>query len=117
MRFRPLLPLSALALLVALPALSLASSNPIPGVGIVVKRNPGSSTALVIPAGFFGAGSSPFSGSVALEGRCSHDCGGCDNSCASTPGSPDCRLDYATSSFTGPLDLTMPATTLYSSSP
>jgi len=112
MRFRPVLPFIALLLLVPLPA--GASSNPIPGVGIVVKRNPGSSSALVIPAGFFGAGSSAFTGSVALEGRCSHDCGGCDNVCAS---SPDCRLDYAASSVSGPFDLRMPATALYSTSP
>ncbi|MEQ1832039.1 MAG: FlgD immunoglobulin-like domain containing protein [Candidatus Eisenbacteria bacterium] len=111
MRIRRLLPL--LALLLALPA-PAGASNPIPGVGIVVKRNPGSSTALVVPGGFFGAGSSAFSGTVSLEGRCSHDCGGCADVCATNP---DSRIDYASTSLSGPFDVSLPPTLLYSTSP
>lgn len=104
-------------LLLVLPSLCAASSNPIPGVGIVVKRPPGSSTAFVAPAGFFGAGSAAFAASVPMEGRCSHDCGGCDNNCATHAGVPDSRFDYASSSSSGPFDMSMQSTTLYSTSP
>lgn len=99
--------------LCAIPLVALASSNPIPGVGIVVKRPPGSSTALVIPGGFFGAGSSPFTGTVGLEGRCSYDCGGCDNNCAGNEGNPDGRIDFSYDVETGPFDMGMQGMTLH----
>lgn len=101
-------------------ALSFAvahANNPIPGVGIIVKRNPCCSSArIVIPGGFFAPGSVPFDADVALEGRCSHDCGGCDNNCAGSP-TPDGRFDYAADTNAGPFDVSMTATTLYSQNP
>lgn len=112
-RFRRLV--LALPLLLVLPAVSHASSNPIPGVGIVVKRNPGSSTAFVVPGGFLGAGSAPFAGTVGLKGRCSFECGGCDTDCGGGP--PDTRLDYSEDTSSGPFDVSMGATTLYSTDP
>jgi hypothetical protein len=103
----------AFIILCVSPLGAIASSNPIPGVGIVVKRPPGSSTAFVIPGGFFGAGSSPFSGTVGMEGRCSHDCGGCDNNCAGNEDNPDGRMDFSYDVETGPFTITMPAMTLH----
>jgi hypothetical protein len=50
-----------------------------------------------------------------MEGRCSHACGGCDN-CDGSP-TPDGRLDYAADSNAGPFEVTMAATTMYSSEP
>ena len=84
---------------------ALASSNPIPGVGFT------------LPAGFFGPGSEPFDGFVTMEGQCSHSCGGCDDNCASSPGSSDSRMDYSMDVPTGPFDMTMHATTMYSVAP
>lgn len=99
------------------PVVALANnlqSNPIPGVGIVVKRNrPGSSTAFAAPGGFFGPGSEPFTGFVPMEGRCSHECGGCNTVC----GTPDGRIDYAADAPSGPFDLSMASMTLYSVTP
>jgi hypothetical protein len=109
--------LSALILMLLISTEVRAASNPIPGVGIVVKRNPGTSSALVLPAGFFGPGSQPFEGRVGLQGRCSHDCGGCDNDCAGSESNPDGRIDYAYDVLTGPFDVIMQSTTLYSDAP
>lgn len=100
-----------------MPIVAGAASNPIPGVGIVVKRNPGASSALVLPAGFFGPGSQPFEGRAGLQGRCSHDCGGCDNDCAGSESNPDGRIDYAYDFLSGPFDVIMQSTTLYSDTP
>jgi hypothetical protein len=109
--------LLGLVLSLALPVSVVYAGNPIPGVGIIVKRNPCCSSAkVVIPGGFFGPGSAPFSGTVAMEGRCSHDCGGCDNNCAGSP-TPDGRLDYAADSNAGPFEVTMAAATMYSTTP
>jgi len=113
MRFRAAV--LSLAVLIVLPVQVLASSNPIPGVGIVVKRPPGSSTAFVLPGGFFGIGSPPFSGSVGLQGRCSNECGGCDSDCGGGP--PEGRIDYAADGSAGPFDQSMTAMTLYSVAP
>ncbi|MEY4375311.1 MAG: hypothetical protein RL760_1478 [Candidatus Eisenbacteria bacterium] len=111
MSIRRLLPL--LALLLLAPAVALASSNPIPGVGIIVKRNPGSSSALAIPPDFFGPGSSSFSGTVSLEGTCSHlgptRFEECDDG--------DARFDFVLSSGSSALQLFMSPVTLYSSTP
>lgn len=104
--------LIGLALTVVLASTAHAS-NPIPGVGIVVKRNPGSSTALTVPADFFGAGSSAFSGTVGLEGRCSNECGGCDN-CASSPLGSDTRIDFDLPPGSSVLSATMPYFVCYS---
>jgi hypothetical protein len=96
-------------------AVAHASSNPIPGVGIIVKRNPCCSSArIVIPGGFFGPGSVPFDQAVSLEGRCSHNSGGSEDNCA---GSPDSRLDYSTDNNAGPFEVSMAATTMYSTTP
>jgi hypothetical protein len=108
-------PALSLALLLASPLQVLAASNPIPGVGIVVKRPPGTSTALVVPGGFFGGGSAAFAGGVGLEGSCSHQCGGCDSDCGGGP--PDGRIDYAADTAAGPFDTSLSAMTLYSVEP
>src|SRR5678815_87750 len=109
--------LLGLVLSLALPVSVVYAGNPIPGVGIIVKRNPCCSSAkVVIPGGFFGPGSAPFSGTVAMEGRCSHDCGGCDNNCVDSP-TPDGRLDYAADSNAGPFEVIMAAATMYSTTP
>lgn len=106
----------ALVLSLVFPFAVAHANNPIPGVGIIVKRNPCCASAKVVtPGGFFGPGSEPFSGTVAMEGRCSHACGGCDN-CDGSP-TPDGRLDYAADSNAGPFEVTMAATTMYSSEP
>ncbi len=107
----------AVAMACLLPASVIATTNPIPGIGVVIKRHPGSSSALVVPGGFFGPGSEPFTGTVGLEGRCSHDCGGCDDNCAGSEGNPDGRIDYSMEVATGPFQMEMPATTMYSVAP
>jgi hypothetical protein len=69
----------------------------------------------VVPGGFFGSGSAPFSGDVGFEGRCSYQCGGCDSDCGGGP--PDGRIDYSTDSSSGPFDASLTAMTLYSVDP
>lgn len=98
-----------------------AASNPIPGVGIVVKRNPGSSTAFsapglpAIPAGFFGPGSEPFSDVVGLQGGCSFRCDGCDDDCDGD--TSDSRIDYVEDTDTGIFATATAPATLYSVAP
>ena len=110
-----------LALALALAGTADASSNPIPGVGIVVKRNPGTSTAFAapglpaIPAGFFGPGSAPFAGAVGLQGQCSQNCGGCDNDCGGN--TSDSRIDYVEDTDTGIFATEMARASLYSTAP
>lgn len=108
-----------LALIISfiLPVGFAVAGNPIPGIGFVVKRPPGSSTAMVVPGGFFGPGSEPFTGGVGLEGTCSHACGGCDDNCAGRENDPDGRIDYAADLGTGPFDVIMQAKVLYSTEP
>lgn len=107
----------ALALALAGPA---HAHNPIPGIGIVVKRNPGTSSAFsapglpAIPADFFGPGSEPFAGAVGLESACSALCGHCDADCN---GGPDDRLDYVENTDTGNLDMELAPVSLYSAAP
>jgi hypothetical protein len=108
----------ALALALSLSGTAEAASNPIPGVGIVVKRNrPGSSSSFsgpglpAIPADFFAAGSAPFSGIVGLQGQCSQNCGGCDDDV------DDSRIDYVEDTDTGIFDTEMASASLYSTAP
>lgn len=107
----------ALALALAGPA---HAHNPIPGVGIVVKRNPGTSSAFAtpglpaIPADFFGPGSEPFAGAVGLESQCSALCGHCDADCN---GGPDDRLDYVENTDTGIFAMELAPVHLYSAAP
>jgi hypothetical protein len=106
----------ALVLSLAVPMGVAHANNPIPGVGIIVKRNPCCASARIgVPDGFFDPGSVPVDETVALEGRCTHACGGCDN-CAGSPIS-DARFDYSTDTNAGPFAITMAATTLYSQNP
>jgi len=110
--------LLGLVLSLALPVAVVYGGNPIPGVGIIVKqckcKGCCSTARVVIPGGFFGPGSAPFDGSVDLEGRCSHNCGGCDDVCT---GSPDTRLDYSADTNAGPFEVSMTAATMYSTTP
>ncbi len=107
----------ALALALAGPA---DAGNPIPGVGIVVKRNPGSGGNFAapglpaIPAGFFGPGSASFAGAVGLESQCSALCGHCDADCN---GGPDDRLDYVENADPGTLAMELAPVSLYSAAP
>jgi hypothetical protein len=116
---RPSLTICGLALLLA--GAAEAASNPIPGIGIVVKRQPGSSTAIggpglpPIPAGFFGPGSEPFSGVVGLQGQCSQNCGGCDDDCDGDV--DDSRIDYVEDTDTGIFATALARLSLYSTSP
>lgn len=93
------------------------AGNPIPGVGIVVKRNPGTGGGMVVPGGFFGPGSEPFEGFVAMEGGCSYDCGGCDDDCAGRENDPDGRIDYEAEFATGPFTMIMPPMVMHSIAP
>jgi hypothetical protein len=96
-------------------------SNPVPGIGIIVKKHPpggshfGAPGLPAIPAGFFGPGSAPFSGIVGLQGQCSHNCGGCDNDCAGDV--DDSRIDYVEDTDTGTLATAMAPMALYSTAP
>lgn len=107
----------ALALTLAGPA---AAHNPIPGIGIVVKRNPGTTSSFAapglpaIPADFFGPGSEPFAGAVGLESACSALCGHCDADCN---GGPDDRLDYVENTDTGAFAMELAPVSLYSVAP
>jgi hypothetical protein len=107
----------ALALALAGPA---AAHNPIPGIGIVVKRNPGTTSSFsapglpAIPADFFGPGSEPFAGAVGLESACSALCGHCDADCN---GGPDDRLDYVENTDTGAFAMELAPVSLYSVAP
>ena len=123
MRVNPFLPALIIISLV-LPLGVCEAANPIPGIGIVVKhcKCPPtwaccSSAAARTTGGFFGPGSDPFDGFVGLEGRCSHDCGGCDNGCGGSGSSPDGRIDYAAEGASGPFEMSMQSTVLYSIAP
>lgn len=96
----------------------LAASNPIPGIGVVIKKGSSSAATRVtfgtgslpeVPANFFDPGSEPFSGTVALDPVCGFPCGpcGCDES----------RIDYSTETPAGPFDTEMLPITLRSVSP
>ena len=98
------------------------ASNPIPGVGIVIKQckcPPAwkccSAVTARMAAGFFGPGSAPVDSGVTLIGRCSHDCGGCETDCGGGP--PDGRFDFAADSPSGPFEVSMAPMTLYSADP
>ena len=133
MRVHSVMP-TLIALLV-LPIGVYASSNPIPGVGIVVKHcSTGGLPSLraggfgiqnhckptkrvMIPGGFFGPGSAAFDEIVPIDGRCGHACGGCDSDCSGMEDNPDGRIDYASEGVMGPFDMIMPSTVLYSRQP
>jgi hypothetical protein len=94
----------------------LAASVPVPGVGVVIKKHPGSSHARfgtgdlpAIPADFFGPGSLPFEGLVGLQGPCELPCDPCNCN--------DLRIDYSMDSASGPFDTEMVALTLHSTAP
>jgi hypothetical protein len=95
--------------------------NPVPGIGIIVKKHPpgsgyfGASGLAAIPAGFFGPGSEPFAGEVGLQGQCSFDCGGCDNDCGGS--TSDSRIDYVEDTLTGIFATEMAPASLYSTAP
>jgi hypothetical protein len=116
---RPSLAICGLVLLLA--GAAEAASNPIPGIGIIFKHPPGSSTAIgapglpAIPAGFFGPGSAPFSGVVDLQGQCSQNCGGCDDDCDGDV--DDSRIDYVEDTDTGIFATALARAFLYSASP
>ena len=124
MRGRTFLPALIIALVLLLGVSTAFASNPIPGVGIVIKQCKcppswkccGAVTARTT-AGQFGPGSDAFDGTMGLMGRCSHDCGGCDDDCAGSPGNPDGHMDFAADSPAGPFDISMAPMTLYSIEP
>jgi len=126
MRVGRLLP-ALFVLLGLLPLDALASSNPIPGVGIVVKHCSGggttlqhhckSATRVIAPGGFFAPGSAPFDGVVPIQGRCGEACNGCDTECVGNEANPDGRIDYASETSAGPFDVIMPSTLFYSIDP
>jgi len=116
MRFRSNLLVAAVSCVLS-AGVAFAGANPIPGVGVVIKRNPGSGGYAVVPGGFFGPGSEPFTGFVPMEGRCSHECGGCDNDCAGREGDPDGRIDYEADFATGPFTMIMQPTVMHSIAP
>lgn len=115
MRIRSSLVVAALTYLVSVGV--AVAGNPIPGVGIVVKRNPGTQYPAGIAGGFFGPGSEPFTGIVPMEGRCSHDCGGCDDDCAGRENDPDGRIDYEADFATGPFTMIMQPMVMHSIAP
>ena len=118
-----------LALIVAvLPAFAARAvpaaptqGNPVPGIGIIVKKHPPGGAHFTspglpaIPADFFGPGSAPFEGMIALEGQCSHDCGGCDNDCGGS--ASDSRMDYVGGATPEAWAVTVAPARMYSVSP
>jgi hypothetical protein len=108
----------ALALALASPA---EAGKPISGIGIVVKKNPGTGNRFgapglpAIPADFFGPGSEPFAGQVGLQGQCSQNCNGCDNDCGGDVS--DSRIDYVEDTDTGTFATAMARAALYSTAP
>jgi hypothetical protein len=97
----------ALVLSLVFPLSSAYANNPIPGVGIVVKKckcvTCCSTARLSLPGGFFGPGSAPFDGPVALEGN--------------SLGNPDGRIDYAADAMTGPFEMSMQRMKFFTSEP
>jgi hypothetical protein len=98
----------AVALSLAIPFAVAQAGNPIPGVGIVVKKckctNPCCTTARIsVPGGFFGPGSPAFDGTIGMQGR--------------EDGTADGRIDYSSDTNAGPFVMTMAAMTLYSQDP
>jgi hypothetical protein len=118
--------LPALIVSLLVPAAAHASSNPIPGVGIVIKCPCGGSSGSFIEAhcctkkaiqlvgGFFGPGSAPVDQIIDMEGRCANACNGCADEC---PADPDGRIDYASDGPAGPFEMILPSTVLYSRQP
>jgi hypothetical protein len=100
----------SLALLLSLVfPLSVAhAGNPIPGVGIVVKKckcqTPCCLAArLSLPGGFFGPGSPPVDVAFGMQGR--------------EDGTPDSRIDYAADDLSGPFDMSMQRMKFFTSEP
>ena len=98
------------------------AGNPIPGVGIVIKKckcppdwKCCSAVTLRLLGGFFGPGSAPVDSGVTLQGQCSEACGGCDSDCGGGP--PDGHFDFAADVPGGPFEVTLSPLTLYSSEP
>lgn len=94
--------------------------QPIKGVGVVIKRCESppcrccGQSSNRLAGGFFGNNSPPVDFTVALEGRCSHACGGCVADCSANP---DGRIDYASDGPAGPFDALLASTSIYSVEP
>lgn len=116
MRIRSIPAAMALVLVLApgamanrIPGIPIMIKCPCPGPTYVESQRCCTKKAVHLVSGGLGGGSVAVDETVLLQGRCAHAC---------APGDPgEGRIDYDTDSDAGPFAMSLPAMTLYSSSP
>lgn len=100
------------------------ATKTVPGVGVVVKKHPGSEADFgapllpPIPADFFHPGSEPFTGEIRLLGPLSVSCPSCDeDSNGLPPEAADSRIDYVEETPSEPFVMELAPVVLVSEEP